>query len=130
MQLLALDSCLSCCKTCDRYSEGRAGYVVKADLVAELYGCGVTTVLAADTNVKLGIYGTAEGYCHVHKLTNTGGVELSEGIVLEDLCIVVSIEELTCVITREAIGHLSKVVSTEAEEVCVRCDLISGKACS
>ena len=82
---LLANSCLSCCKSCDRNSEGRAGYVIKTDGVTELNRCGVTTVLAADTNVKLGIYGSTKGYCHVHKLTNTGGVKLSEGIVLKDL---------------------------------------------
>ena len=65
---LLLESCLSCCETCDRYSEGRAGYVVKTDLVAELYGCGVTTVLTADTYVELLVCGTAKSYSHIHKL--------------------------------------------------------------
>ena len=57
--------------------------------MAELNRCGVTTVLTADTYVELGVNGTAEGDCHVHQLTNTGLVELSEGIVLEDLSVVV-----------------------------------------
>ena len=52
--------------------------------MAELNGCGVTTVLTADTNMKVGVYGTAKGNCHVHQLADTGGVKLCEGIVLED----------------------------------------------
>ena len=104
--ILVLKSSLSSSKSSDRNSEGRAGYVVKADLVAELNRCGVTAVLTADTYVEVLVCGSAEGYCHVHQLANTGLVELCEGIVLEDLCIVVSIEELTGIVTREAVGHL------------------------
>ena len=87
---LALDCSLSSSKTSDRYTEGRAGYVVKSNAVAELNGCGVTTVLTADTNVEVGVYGTAEGYSHVHELANTGLVELCERIVLIDLAVIVS----------------------------------------
>ena len=53
--------------------------------MAELYRCGVSTVLTADTNVEVLVNGSTKGHCHVHKLTNTGGVKLSEGIVLKDL---------------------------------------------
>ena len=92
------NSSLSCCEASDRHTEGRAGYVVKADLVAEFNGCGVTTVFAADTNVEVGVNGSAEGDCHVHQLANTGLVQLSEGIVFEDLRIVVCVKELTSVV--------------------------------
>ena len=53
---------------------------------------------------------------HFHELANASLVELSERVVLEDLLVIVSVEELTCIVTAEAVSHLSKVVSTEAEE--------------
>ena len=124
---LCLDSSLSSSKTSDRYTEGRAGYVVKSNAVAELNGRGISAVLTADTNVEVLVNRTSKGNCHVHKLTNTGGIELSEGIVLEDLGVVVSVQELAGVVTGEAEGHLSQVVRTEAEEVSVLSDLVSGQ---
>ena len=48
--LLAFFDCSLCGgEACDRNAEGRAGYVVEADLVAELNGNGVAAVLTADT---------------------------------------------------------------------------------
>ena len=95
----SFDSCLSCCKSCDRHAERRAGYVVKTDAVAEFNGCGVTTVFAADTNVEVGIYGLTKGDSHLHELTNANLVELSEGVIFKDLGVIVSVEELTSVVT-------------------------------
>ena len=82
--LVILDSCLSCSESCDRHAEGRAGYIVKTDAVAEFNRCGVTTVFAADTNVEIGIYGLTKGDSHLHELTNANLVEFCEGIVFEE----------------------------------------------
>ena len=49
LRVLLSDSCLSCCQTSDRYTERWAGYIVQADLMAELYGRRISAVLAADT---------------------------------------------------------------------------------
>ena len=131
---LMLHSLLKCSlssgQSCDRHAERRAGNVVEADLVAELNGRGVTTVLTADTYVESGVNGLTESDSHVHQLANAGLVELSEGIVLEDLSVVVSAQELACVIAGEAVGHLGQVVGTEAEEVCVGSNVVSGQACA
>ena len=81
-------------------------------------------MLATDTYVEVLVSGFTKLESHIHKLTNTILVESCERIVLEDLCIVVSVEELTCVVTRESECHLSKVVSTEAEEVSILSDLV------
>jgi hypothetical protein len=67
--------------------------------VAELNGRRIAAVLTADTNVKVGIYGLAEFDSHLHELADTGLVKLCERIGLEDLLIVVSAEELACVVT-------------------------------
>ena len=53
LRVLLSDSCLSCCQTSDRYTERWAGYIVQADLMAELYGRRISAVLAADTYVEL-----------------------------------------------------------------------------
>ena len=127
LRALFLESCLSRCKSCNRNSEGRARNVGKADLVAEFNRRGISTMLTADTNVKLGTNLLTKGNCHVHELTNANLVKLSEGIVLEDLSLIVSVEELTSVVTAEAVGHLSKVVSTEAEELSLSSDIVSSE---
>ena len=56
-------------------------------------------MLAADTNVELGINGLAELDSHFHELADTCLIELSEGIVLEDLGFILSVEELAGVVT-------------------------------
>ena len=98
--------------------------------MAELNRCRITAVLTADTAVELRIYRLTELDSHFHELTNASLIELSERIVLEDLLVVVSAEELTSIVTREAVSHLSKVICTEAEEVSVLSDLVSCKSSS
>ena len=56
-------------------------------------------MLAADTNVKLVVHRLAELDRHLHELAHTCLVKLCKRIVLEDLGVVVSVEELTCIIT-------------------------------
>jgi len=67
--------------------------------VAELNRCRITAVLAADTAVELRINRLTELDSHFHELTNASLIELSERIVLEDLLVVVSAEELASVVT-------------------------------
>ena len=90
----------------------------------------VTTVFTTDTELDVGAGDTAELASHFYELTNAGLVDLSEGIVFVDLLVIVSGEELTSVVTAEAESHLSKVVSSETEEVCLLSDFISSKTCS
>ena len=128
--MLFADSGLSGGEASDGDTEGAAGDVVETQSVAEFHGCGVATVLAADTDVQMLVVSAAEGDSHVHELANTGLIQSCEGIVLEDLGVVVSGQELAGVVTGEAVGHLSQVVGTEAEEVSVLCDFVSGQASS
>ena len=97
--VLLSDSSLCSGQTRDRHTERRAGHIVQTDLVAELYGAGVTAVLTADTAVELWINWLTKFKSHFHKLAYAVLVELSKWIVLVDLCIIVSIEELTSVIS-------------------------------
>ena len=97
--VLLSDSSLCSGQTRDRHTERRAGHIVQTDLVAELYGAGVTAVLTADTAVELWINWLTKLKSHFHELAYAVLVELSKWIVLVDLCIIVSIEELTSVIS-------------------------------
>ena len=97
--LPSFDSGLSSSQTSDRHTEGGAGHVVQTDLVAEFNGDGVTAVLAADAVVQVVAGGLSLGNSHLHQHTNAGLIQLSKGIVLEDLGIVVSAQELACVVT-------------------------------
>ena len=91
---LALDCSLSSSQTSNGNTEGRAGNVVQADLVAELNGHGVAAVLTADTVVQLVAGSLSLGDSHLHQLANAGLIQLSKGIVLEDLSIVVAFRNL------------------------------------
>ena len=98
--------------------------------MAELNRCRIAAVLAADTDVELGVNRLAELDSHLHELANANLVELCKRIVLEDLGVIVSVEELTSIVSGEAECHLSKVVSTEAEEVSVLSDIVSCESCT
>ncbi len=74
-------------------------------------------MLAADTNMQLRINRLTKFDSHLHQFADTCLIQLGEWIVLEDLGVIVSVQELACIITGEAEGHLSQVVGTEAEEV-------------
>ena len=125
---LTANGSLSSGEAGDRDAERRAGHIVQTDLVAELDGCRVAAVLAADTYVELRVDGLAELDGHIHELAYAGLVELCERIVLKDLGVIVSGEELARVVTAEAEGHLGEVVGAEAEEVGLSGDLVSCKS--
>ena len=125
---LCVDRGLGSSQTGDRHAEGRAGHVVQADVVAELDARRIAAVLPADADVQLAVVGAAIVDSHAHQLAHAGLIQLGEGIVLEDLGIVVRAEELACVVAGEAEGHLGQVVGAEAEEVCVLGDLVRGQA--
>ena len=97
--VLLSDSSLCSGQTRDRHTERRAGHIVQTDLVAELYGAGVTAVLTADTAVQLGTGSFTVLHSHLHQLANSVTIQLGEGIVLKDLGVIVSVQELTGVIT-------------------------------
>ena len=67
--------------------------------MAEFHGRRIAAVLTADTNMELVVYRLTEFDSCFHELANACLVKLSERIVLEDLSIIVSVEELTSVIS-------------------------------
>ena len=84
-------------------------------------------MLAADTAVEVGANALTKLDCCFHKLTNTCLVKLCKRVVLKDFSIVVSVKELTCVISRETVSELCQVVCTEAEELGILRDSVSCK---
>ena len=87
-------------------------------------------MLAADTDVQLRIDILTKLDSHLHELAYAALVELGERVILKDLGIIVCLEELARIVTGEAVGHLGKIVGSEAEEVCVLRDLISSQGSS
>ena len=53
-------------QSCDGHAEGRAGYIVKAEGMAELNGNEVAAVLTADTAVKSGVSTFTKLNSHLH----------------------------------------------------------------
>ena len=80
---LFLYSSLSRSESCDRYSEWRAGYIVKTYLVAEMYGCRISAVLAADTQLDVRSCLFAAFNSNLNELSNACLVERLERIGLE-----------------------------------------------
>jgi len=126
--LAYFDSSLRGGKAGDGHAEGRAGNVVQTDSMAEFDGYGVAAVLTADTAVDSRSGSLALGNGHLHELTDTGLIQFGKRIVLIDLAIVVSAQELAGVITGETEGHLGQVVGTEAEELGFLGDFVSRQA--
>ena len=60
-------------------------------------------MFAANTDVELRIYGFAKPDRHLHELADAVLVKLCERIVLKDLCVIICIQELACVVTGEAV---------------------------
>ena len=81
-------------------------------------------MLTADTYVQRRVNRSSKIDSHLHQLANAVLIEFCEWIVLEDLSVIVSVQEFTSIVTGESVSHLSKVVGSEAEEVCLFCDLI------
>ena len=114
-------------QTGDGHTEGRAGHVVQAHLVAELHAGGVAAVLAADAQAQVGTGGAAQLRGHLDQLAYALLVQVSERIALVDLVVVVVAQELARVVTAEAEGHLGQIVGAEAEELGLLGDLVGGQ---
>ena len=84
--------------------------------MAELYGRRISAVLAADTYMERWAFFLSELDGHLHQLADTNLVKLCKWVILEHLSVIVSGQELACIVTGEAIGHLCQVIRTKAEE--------------
>src|ERR1035437_4707464 len=111
----------------DGDAERRAGHVVHAHAVAELHRARLAPVLAADADFQVRVGLAAAIDRHLHQLADTFLVEDGEGIVGEDLAILVVLLELRIVVAREAHGGLGQVVGAEAEELGFLGDVAGGE---
>ena len=59
-------------------------------------------MLTANTYMEVGIYRFAEGDSHLHESAYACLIEFCERIVFEDLSVVVSVKEFTCVVVSDA----------------------------
>ena len=98
--------------------------------MAEFDAGGVSAMLAADAQLDVGTGLPAEVCCHLYKLADANLIKACEGIALEDLLLIVIAEELACVVTAEAEGHLGEVVGAEAEEFSLGSNLVGGQRCA
>ena len=101
----------------DGYTEGGAGHVVQPDIVAEHHGGGIAAVLAADTQMHIGVGGAAPAAGVGNQAAHTVLVQTGEGVLLVDLLLVVGLQELAGVVPGEAEHQLGKVVGAEGEEI-------------
>src|SRR5579883_171366 len=122
----------------DGDAEGRAAYIVEADLVAELDALGIAAMFAADAELQGRIRSASLLGGHLHELAHAFAVERLERIDLKDLdllrCarLIQSIhilqQELALgVVAAEAKGRLGKVVGAEAKELRHLRDLVGGQ---
>ena len=72
-------------QTCDRHPERRAGHIVHADLVAELYGCGISSVLAADTYLQFRVSAASALYAYFKQFSDRLHINGLERIGIEEL---------------------------------------------
>ena len=108
IQLLSrvLDIRLCCRKTRDGYAVRRAGYVIKSDFVAELYGRRVAAMFAADTAVKRLSFTLAEFNGSFHKFTYADGVKTCKRVAFVNLICVGRSKAFACVVPAEPESHL------------------------
>ena len=78
-ELHLLDRSLSGGQTGDGHTEGRAGHIVQTGAVAELHGGGIAAVLAADTQMQVGVHAAAQFAGHIHQLADALLISLAKG---------------------------------------------------
>src|ERR1035437_2797689 len=112
---------------CRQQTEGRAGDVVEADLVAELDGLWIAAVLAADANLEGRPRVASLGRGHLHQQPNARLVKGGKWILFEDACLHVSGQEVVDVVSRNSESRLGQIVRAEAEELSLLSYLVGGE---
>src|ERR1035437_7779165 len=126
-RLLFLECRLRSCQPGGQQPEGRAGYIVEPDLVAELEGLWIAAMLATDANLEVGSGVASLGRRHLHQQAGASLVKGGEGILFEDSGLDICRKEVVDVVTRDAIGGLRQIVGAEAEELGFFGDLLGGE---
>src|SRR5919106_5490740 len=107
----------------------RAGHVGEPELVAEGDRAAVAAVLAADSELDLGIDSAGALDGDPHQVADPASVERLERVCLEDAVLEIAGEEHPLrVVARETERRLREVVRAEAEEVGFRGELVGPNA--
>src|ERR1022692_4268326 len=96
--VLLFQRSLRSCQPCGQQPEGRAGYVVEANLVAELDGLWIAAVLAADSHFEGGSGVASLGRGHLHQQTDSRLIERGEWVLFEDAMLHVGRQEVVDVV--------------------------------
>lgn len=126
--LQTADSGLCSSQAGDRHAVRRARNIVQTDIVAELNGARVAAMLAADAKMNIRAGGAAKLGCHLYQFANTLLIESCKRVVLVNLLLIVSVQELTSIVTAEAEGHLGQIVGAEAEELGLGRDFVRSQS--
>ena len=93
---------MRCRKYSYRHTVRRAGYIVQADLVAELDRRRIAAVLAADSEFDIGSCSFALRRSYLYQFAYAFLVKLRKRIRLEYLLLVLIAQELARVVTAES----------------------------
>src|ERR1035437_7946943 len=126
-RLLFLECRLRSCQPGGQQPEGRAGYIVEPDLVAELDGLWIAAMLATDANLEVGPGVASLGRRHLHQQADASLVKGGEGILFEDSSLDVRRKEVVDVVAADAERRLSQVVGPKAEELGFFGNLLGGE---
>ena len=116
-RVLFLQSGLRGSQTRDRHTEGRAGHVIKTDVMAELHRARITAVLATDAKLDVRTGFAAQLSRQLNQLAHALLIESRKGIRLVDLRVIVGVQELARIVTAEAESHLGQIGGAEGEEL-------------
>ena len=101
----------------DGHAVGRAGDVVKPDLLAEGDRSRVAAMLAANAELDVRTGRPAALRCDAHQLAHAFGIQRDEGILRDELLRHVVVHEIGRVVPADAIGRLGQVIGTKGEKL-------------
>src|SRR4051812_24231957 len=93
--------------------EWRARHAVQPQLVAEVHGPWLSTVLAADPDLEIRTHASAVLDRHPHQLSDARSVEHAERIIRKNALLDIERQEPACVVATQAERGLREVVRAE-----------------
>mmetsp|Transcript_46025 Transcript_46025/g.87823 ORF Transcript_46025/g.87823 Transcript_46025/m.87823 type:complete len:212 (+) Transcript_46025:252-887(+) len=108
---------MSSSKPSNRHSHWGAGDFVQAHFRKEFDRCRVTSMLAANAQVQVGLDGAPFFRSHSNQLTHAVDIDCFERILGDDFQLLVRGQELVDVVTAEPVRHLCEIIGTKGEEV-------------
>ena len=89
----------------------------KSYFMAEAYGCRLSAVLSADTELDVRSGALAAFDSDLHQFADSVLVKRLERIFFENILVHVLFDDLSCVVSGESKSHLGQVVGSEGEEL-------------